>query len=89
MTRLASASYSVVPRLQFYPGSRKCIRFIPFDRVKHSAEQSNIIMAEITHLSANDQAYVFLWRYRDVNQKAVYALQKEFYTFTKGKSSRD
>jgi hypothetical protein len=42
-------------------------------------------MSTITHLSANDQAYVFLYRFKDVEQKAIYALQKEFYTFSKGK----
>lgn len=41
-------------------------------------------MATITHLTPNEQAYVFLWRYKDMDQKAVYALQKEFYTYTKG-----
>lgn len=41
-------------------------------------------MSTITHLTPNEQAYVFLWRYREIEQKSVYALQKDFYTFSKG-----
>ena len=42
-------------------------------------------MATITHLTPNGQAYVFIWRFKDIEQKQVYALQKDFYTFSKGK----